>query len=116
VERGPLSLGDRLNVQRLTDCIVECFDLSSSGAVPSEFRGEFLVLGKRLRRALVKLVSAKFREGTDAIQAANLQIAVVNRRLKAEAKRLNDFADAVRAGSALVGTLDGLLTVAVAFA
>jgi hypothetical protein len=108
-------MGDRLNVQQLTDCIVECFDLSSSGAVPSEFRGEFLALGKRLRGALVNLISAKFSEGTGAVHAANLQIAEVNRRLKAEAKKLNDFADAVRAGAALVGTLDSLLKVAVAF-
>jgi hypothetical protein len=109
-------MGDRLNVQQLTDCIVECFELSSSGAVPLDFRSEFLVLGKRLRGALVNLVSAQFSEGTAAVQAANSQIADVNRRLKTEAKTLSDFVDAIRAGAALVGTLDSMLKLAVAFA
>jgi len=109
-------MGDRLNVQDLTDCIVECFELSSSGATPPELRNDFLVLGKRLRGALLNLVSAKFSEGTDAVRDANARIADVNRRLKAEVTRLSDFADTLHAGAALVGSLDSLLKLAVAFA
>jgi hypothetical protein len=109
-------MGDRLNVQELTDCIVECFELSSSGAVPRELRNEFLVLGKRLRGALLNLVSAKFSEGTEAVRDANTRIGEVNRRLKAEATRLSDFAATLHAGAALVGALDSLLKLAVAFA
>jgi len=109
-------MDDRLNVQQLTDCIVECFELSSSGAVPPDLRNEFLVLGKRLRGALVNLVSARFSEGTDAVRDANSRISDVNRRLKAEAKRLDDFVATLRAGAALMGTLDSLLKIAVAFA
>jgi|GEM_PF-1110207 hypothetical protein len=105
----------RSDNETLTKMILLCFDLSTDGGVPAEFRPDFLVLGKRLRGTLINLLSAQFDSQTPQFVEANAKIMAVNRALNETANDLARFADTIEQVGKLIGTLDGLLTIAVSF-
>lgn len=99
----------------LTKMILRCFDLSTDGGVPAEFRPDFLALGKRLRGTLVNLLSAQFDSTAPAFVDAKDKLKAVNKTLKETADKLKKFADTVEQVGQLIGILDDLLKIAVSF-
>lgn len=92
-----------------------CFDLSLSARVAAADRARFLVLGKRLRGCLVNLLSARFRDGTPEVRAANRRLMALNRNLAEVATGLAAAGAALKSLGRVVGLLDGLLGVATRF-
>lgn len=106
---------ERIDNETLTKMILLCFDLSTDGGVPAEFRPEFLALGKRLRGTLVNLLSADFDNSAPKFIDAKDKLKAVNKALKATAEELKKFADTVEEVGKLIGVLDDLLKIAVGF-
>jgi hypothetical protein len=105
----------KVDTTRLVKLIDECQDLALDGRLQPPQRAEFLALAKRLRGSLVNLLSATFAAGTQAVLDANAELARINTQLANEANTLANIAQRVSDIARLVGTLDGLLSVAVSF-
>jgi hypothetical protein len=105
----------RVDSVALTDIITTAFDLSMDGRLRPAERQGFLVAGKRLRGALVNLLTARFDAGTAELEAANGSIRKVNGDLKASAQSLAQIAERLQELSTLAGSLDALLSVAAGF-
>ena len=99
----------------LTSVINQCFELSLDGQLSEAKRAKFLAHGKRLRGHLINLLSAQFTEGTEAVLEANARLKEVNTDLKDNAAVLENTVNTLSNIAKLVGTLDRLLNVAVAF-
>lgn len=99
----------------LTKLIEACLRLSMDSAIASAQRKELLALGKRLRGALMNLLTAEFRKGTPAVEAANKSIRSLNRTLSRKSSELSNIAGTISEIAGLVGVLDDLLTLALKF-
>jgi hypothetical protein len=99
----------------LTTLISTLVDLSMDDDLAPEVQGQCLVLAKRLRGSLLNLLSARFNEGTSEVAKANAALAAVNTQVQALNTHLNAAAETIASVNALVGQLDGLLTLATTF-
>ena len=99
----------------LTKLIEACLNLSMDSAIPPAQRKEFLALAKRLRGTLMNLLTATFREGTPAVEAANKSVRSLDRTLSRKAAELTNLAETIAEIAALVGGLDDLLKLPVKF-
>ena len=106
---------DRIDAERLSGIINQCFDLSTNSSVSPGQQTEFLAAGKRLRGYLLNLVSARFAPRTVALDAANraLQRAVI--ALQADVKKVENTKAAINTLASLVTVLDTALTAASKF-
>ena len=100
----------------LTSLISTLVDDSMDGRIPEDVQNQCMVLAKRLRGTLVNLLSARFNEGTAEVVKANNDLATVNSQIQKGIDETNSFAQALAKATALVGQLDGLLSLAVKFA
>jgi hypothetical protein len=105
----------KLDTTTLADLIGRCFDNATDGRFTSSERATFLADGKRLRGLLLNLLSAQFNNGTQQVLAANAELKAVNTELRTSAVSLAKTATTLNNVGHLVGTLDGLLTVAASF-
>lgn len=99
----------------LTNLISTCFTLSANLDLTPDQRQGFLVVGKQLRGTLVNLLSAKFKDGTQAVMDANQQLNQINQQAAQLTKDLSNLDNVLNQINGLVGVLDGLLKIAVAF-
>lgn len=106
---------ERIDNVTITKMILLCFDLSTDGGVPAEFRPDFLALGKRLRGTQVNLLSAEFDNSAPQFIEAKDMLRAVNKTLKETADKLKKFADTVEEVGKLIGVLDDLLKIAAGF-
>ena len=109
------TIQDRVDAVTLTAIIDQCLDYSMDGRLPQSRRTEFLATAKRLRGALVNLLSARFEERTKGLSKANADLEGLNRRLEKEARVLADAAGTLADLAKIVGSLDKLLGVATRF-
>jgi len=105
----------RVDTTTLADAITQCFDNATDGRFSTLQRAAFLTEGKRLRGLLLNLLSAQFNNGTQQVLDANAELKAVNTELKAAAASIAKTASTLNNVAHLVGTLDGLLGVAVSF-
>jgi hypothetical protein len=105
----------RVDTTTLAEIISQCFDNATDGRFTLDERAVFLADGKRLRGLLMNLLSAQFEEGTQEVVDANAELKAVNADLKSSATSLAKTATTLRNVARLVGSLDGLLNVAVKF-
>ena len=105
----------RLDSPLLSSIILALLDRSMDLAYTPEERKAFLAVAKRLRGALVNLLTAVFEAGTPELAAANAQLASVSEQLRRNALSMERVAEDVGAAVALVGTLDSLLGIAADF-
>jgi hypothetical protein len=105
----------KVDTTTLAEVISQCFENSTDGRFTTEERALFLADGKRLRGLLVNLLSAQFEDGTQQVIDANVELKTVNADLKASEMSLAQTATTLNNVARLVGTLDGLLNVAVKF-
>jgi len=105
----------KVDTTTLADVIGQCFDNSTDGNFAASERAAFLADGKRLRGLLLNLLSAQFNNGTQQVLNANIELKAVNTELRASAATLTKTATTLNNVAHLVGSLDGLLTVAVSF-
>jgi hypothetical protein len=106
---------DKLDSTTLTEVIDRLLDYSMDGRFTQPQRSRFLVLAKRLRGALLNLLSARFTQGTQALNDANAELAAVNTTLKQKAQSLANAAQVLGDVATLVGSLDTLLGTAASF-
>jgi hypothetical protein len=104
-----------LDTITLTTIINRCFEYSLDGQLSESKRAKFLVQGKRLRGHLMNLLSAQFEEGTQAVLDANAKLKEVNKELKDSAAVIENAVNTLSNIAQLVGSLDRLLSIAVAF-
>lgn len=102
----------RLENQKLTQVIEQCFDLSMSGELTPQQRREYLMLGKRLRGSLLNVLSAQFDEGAPEFLAANKALQETSVELEKARKSLEDAVKAVARVGELAAKLDDVLKVA----
>ena len=105
----------KVDTTTLTDIINQCFAYSSDGRLSAAQQGIILADGKRLRGLLLNLLSAQFNDGTQAVLAANSQLATVNTELTNSAAALANTAQTLNDVVSLVGNLDKLLNLAASF-
>jgi urease gamma subunit len=105
----------KVDTTALADSITRCFDNATDGRFPLQQRAAFLADGKRLRGLLLNLLSAQFNNGSQQVLDANDELKAVNAELKASAANIAKTASTLNNVAHLVGTLDGLLGVAVSF-
>lgn len=108
-------MSDRVDSVTLTEIIDRCLDFSMDGRFTQSQRSKFLALAKRLRGSLLNLLSARFEEGTEALEQANADLTKINTRLKKETETLAKAAQMLADLAKLVSSLDKLLTVAGSF-
>jgi len=99
----------------LVQVIDKCLDYALDGRLKPEQRAEFLALAKRMRGSLLNLVTAKFEEGTKAVEGANANLTKIINDLGDEERVLSDTATTVKNLAQLAGMLDELLKIAVSF-
>lgn len=105
-----------VDTDNLAAAVRLCFANARDLQFSTEQRQEFLFQGKRLRGALVNLISAQFDEGiTPEVNAANSELRSITRRLKDTKATLERYAETVERISNLVGALDGLLKLVAKF-
>jgi len=105
----------KVDTTELVKVIDKCQDFALDGRLQPLQRAEFRSLAKRLRGSLVNLLSARFDEGTPAVLTANSELSRVNSQIASQTIALANIAQTVSDISKLVGTLDGLLSIAVSF-
>ncbi|XXF77693.1 hypothetical protein P2318_32280 [Myxococcaceae bacterium GXIMD 01537] len=105
----------RLDNQKLTLLVEQCFDLSMSGAVPEAQQREYLAMGKRLRGALLNLLSVQFDEKAPEFAAASKALQETSTALAQAQQSLDDAARALARVGELAGKLDEVLKVAQKF-
>jgi exonuclease VII small subunit len=105
----------RLENQKLTQVIEQCFDLSMDGSLPREQRRDYLVLGKRLRGALLNLLSQQFDATVPEFIAANKALQETSAELAKVQGSLEDAAKALARVGELAAKLDDVLKVAEKF-
>ena len=105
----------KCDVIALTEIVDRCFDLAMDTRLTDAQCTKYLVLGKKLRGSLLNLISARFEEGTAALEEANDELADLNARLKKDTEAIKNVADTVKSLGTLVGSLDKLLGVAASF-
>jgi geranylgeranyl pyrophosphate synthase len=105
----------KVDTTTLSDSVTQCFDNATDGRFSTSERAAFLTEGKRLRGLLLNLLSAQFNNGTQQVVDANAELKAVNTELKAAAANIAKTASTLNNVAHLVGTLDGLLGVAVSF-
>ena len=105
----------RLENQKLTQVIEQCFDLSMDGSLPPEQRREYLVLGKRLRGSLLNLLSQQFDAALPEFIEANKALQETSAELEKVRQSLEDTAKALARVGELAGKLDEVLKVAEKF-
>ncbi len=99
----------------VTKLIMTCFNLSTDGRLGDHQHRDFLVAGKRLRGCLVNLVSAQFNDDTDMVLDGNRQLTRVTQQaahLKGDPAAAAGVLSEI---NVVVGVLDELLNLAVAF-
>ena len=99
----------------VTKLIMTCFKLSMDGRLGDRQHRDFLVAGKRLRGCLVNLVSAQFNDDTDMVLDGNRQVTRVTQQaahLKGDPTAAPGVLSEI---NVVVGVLDELLNLAVAF-
>ena len=99
----------------LVACIEKCFDLSMDGRLSQARQNDMLALGKRLRGALINLLTARFAEDFQQIDEANKQIQQVSQMLDSSNKAINKIPDTIKRVNKLLKALDKLLKFAVSF-
>jgi hypothetical protein len=105
----------KVDTTTLADVIGRCFDNATDGRFASSERAAFLADGKRLRGLLLNLLSAQFDNATQQVFSANAELKAVNTELRTSAVSLAKTTTTLNNVAQLVGTLDGLLTLAVSF-
>jgi hypothetical protein len=105
----------RINSQDLLQSIEHCLDLSMDGRLSKENRSEMLALAKRLRGALVNLLTAEFRNDLTELQEANEKMIDINKRLLKTKEDIDRVANAIKALNSLLSKLDDLLKFATKF-
>lgn len=106
---------ESINTTELSEIITICFNLSMTIGLDEQLRTDFLVAGKRLRGTLVNLLSARFDGSTGEFREAAANLTVINKRLKNVLQDIEKAAQLVEDIAGLIGQLDGLLKLAVAF-
>ena len=99
----------------VTKLIMTCFNLSRDGRLGDHQHRGFLVAGKRLRGCLVNLVSAQFDDDTDMVLDGNRQLTRITQQaahLKGDPAAAPGVLSEI---NVVVGVLDELLNLAVAF-
>ncbi len=104
-----------INNQLLAAIIEMCFDYAMDDRVSESSRKDFSAIGKRLRGALLNLITAEFEAESAQFRVANKEIAAVNRGLQEEAQVLENVAATIEQLGKLAAILDELLKVAVSF-
>jgi hypothetical protein len=99
---------------RLAQIVDRCFDYAMDARLSQARRTKFLVAGKRLRGALLNLISARFND-TAALAAANARLDAVNTRLARQKDVIEHSAAVLKDLGTLTGALDKLLATAVLF-
>ncbi len=105
----------KVDTTTLSTIINQCFSYSTDGRVAPAQQTAFLADGKRLRGLLLNLLSAQFDDGTQAVLAANKELATVNANLSNSAAALSNVAQTLSDVATLVGNLDKLLSLAASF-
>jgi type II secretory pathway component PulK len=105
----------RLDNQKLTQLIEQCFDLSMSGSVAPEHRREYLAMGKRLRGTLLNLLSVQFNDAAPEYLAANTSLQETSDAVAKVQQGLEDTVKAVSRLGDLASKLDEALKVAEKF-
>lgn len=105
----------RLENQKLTQVIEQCFDLSMDGSLPPEQRREYRALGKRLRGSLMNLLSQQFDATVPEFIAANKALQETSEELAKVQTSLEDAAKALARVGELASKLDDVLKVAEKF-
>ena len=105
----------KCDVTSLTKIVEHCFDLAMDARLTEAENAKYLVLGKRLRGSLLNLISARFEEGTEALERSNSQLREVNAVIRKDAEAIDNVADTVKSLGSLVSSLDKLLGVALSF-
>ena len=99
----------KLECEKLTKTIVECFDNSMDDRFTPEERSAFLTQGKELRDSLVNLLSTEFQKGTKKVLKVNKKIEKINNELKEKDQLLKDVAGVTDDIAELLAALDDLL-------
>lgn len=102
----------RLENQKLTQVIEQCFDLSMDGSLSPEQRREYRALGKRLRGSLMNLLSQQFDAAVPEFIAANKALQETSAELAKAQASLEDAAKALARVGELASKLDDVLKVA----
>lgn len=102
----------RLENQKLTQIIEQCFDLSMDGSLSTEQRREYRALGKRLRGSLMNLLSQQFDAAAPEFIAANQSLQTTSDELAKAQQSLEEAAKALARVGELAGKLDDVLKVA----
>jgi len=105
----------RIDSASLSKLIVTCFDLAGDDALSQAQRDAWMTTGKRLRGALLNILTAQFENGTAKVNEANEELKRINKSLKTAVDDLEKLKDELAAAKAMVGTLDSLLKLAIAF-
>lgn len=101
---------------KLVELIQGCFRLAMSAAVPMDQRRELNALGKRLRGALVNLLTASFDAASPELGEANAALAAADGAVVTAITDLSEVAAAIRDVTEVVGLLDNLIVKAISFA
>ncbi|BBO16596.1 conserved hypothetical protein [Candidatus Brocadia pituitae] len=99
----------------LAQLVERCFDLSMDARLNINERKDFLAIGKRLRGSLLNLLSAQFKDNTQAVIDANNQLKVLNAKLQDTISVLQNIAQVITQLGSLVKILDDLLKTASSF-
>lgn len=102
----------RLENQKLTQIVEQCFDLSMDGSLSTEQRREYRALGKRLRGSLMNLLSQQFDAAAPEFIAANQSLQATSDELAKAQQSLDEAAKALARVGELAGKLDDVLKVA----
>jgi hypothetical protein len=103
----------RVDTVTLTSIINQCFDFAADQRLTESQQDKFRAHGKRLRGALVNLLTMQFVEGTELLNDANTRLSEVNDELPQKADDLRSVADTLNNLAKLASTLDKLLNVVV---
>jgi hypothetical protein len=103
---------DVVNADALEAAIEGCFDRSGDSTVPAPVQAQFRAAARRLREQLVRLESARFREGTPELVAANGAVREANGALQKDLSKLEDLTKTVEQVQAAVAKLDQVIALA----
>jgi hypothetical protein len=109
------TFNDRIDAERLSGIINQCFDLSTDSSVSPDHQTEFLAAGKRLRGYLLNLITARFAQRTAELDAANRALQTATIALQADVKKVENMKAAINTLGRLVTALDSALKAASKF-
>lgn len=105
----------RIEGHELVTLIENCLDLSMDGRLTPKRRSQMLALAKRLRGALLNLLTAEFSDDNAELKDANQKMKDVNAVLRDKIESIEKIADTISSINSLLSKLDKLLSVATGF-